>query len=131
MCAKIREGFVSNSSSSSFILPVNSVDDEIVIKIKISDLQKMFEDCGETSIRSIIKTKEDLIEYMYDYIGFSKRGKTEEEFLTELDEEGMLNTYNDMLKLINDGKHIITGNISYHDGGLKAILLKMNAEINN
>ena len=84
---KKRYGFVSNSSSSSFILPVKSEDQKINVVLSIDELEDMFEadDYDSSSIKGVLKTKEDVDNYMIRQFG--------ENFMEYLEEDGYDNEY--------------------------------------
>lgn len=90
---KIRTGFVSNSSSSSFIVGIKNGQTKITVPIEI-DLQKYK--------RTIIKTKEELKEYITDQY--------------ELSEPYALDLYEKALESVNNGETILIGDFS-SDGG--------------
>ena len=97
---KIRTGFVSNSSSSSFVI---SAEKEPTVKIEIS-----MKDLGAKTI----STKEELYEYFDDYYCLSysiKEGKSLDE---ALEIEGASNKYNQMLSDIQSGKTIYYFSVS-------------------
>lgn len=123
---KIRSGFVSNSSSSSFILPLDANTEEVAITISLSDLIKMF-DGDETSLEKIVRTEEDLREYILDQYGW--HDATIEEIVG--DESYIHDIYYDSLRMINEGKIVIFGGVSYHDQGLERILKQLGATISD
>ena len=100
---KIRSGFVSNSSSSSFIV---AGADDLTVTIKIN--LKQF-------VQYTFKTKEDILKY-YDYnCGY----ESEEEVIKYNKKE-----YQNMLKAIEDGKTVYIGSVSSEsDNGEEVFLL--------
>jgi hypothetical protein len=104
---KTRNGFVSNSSSSSFMLASNKDADDIemtlTLKTKLNNLLEM-----------TIKTKEDLLDY-YKELGF----ETEADIIRE---EFMLDDYKACLKAIKAGKKVHVVSISSDGTPLEAAL---------
>lgn len=99
---KIRNGFISNSSSSSFIIGVKNGETKITIPIEV-DLKKY---------GKVIKTKEELAEYFVDRYG--------EALL--LDEKHVLELYTKSLETIKSGKMIIVGDFSSDGDPLESFL---------
>lgn len=92
---KIRTGFISNSSSSSFIVANDHDDLKLTVEIDISKY-----------IKHILMTKEDLKKYMVKYWANS------EEELNEYFKE----IYLEMLKSIENGKIVYIGSVcNYKD----------------
>ena len=132
--SKIRYGFVSNSSSSSFILPVDGNSKEVSITIPLSELTKMFSSdyYEETSIRRTIETESDLRSYIIDDYLDSRCIEDEDLFFKELKDDDYANDiYYDVLKMINNGKVVLMGSVSYHDQGLETMLKKLGAKISD
>lgn len=95
---KIRSGFVSNSSSSSFVISADDQDTtEITIRVDISNF-----------ISKRIKTKEELLEYMIDEYGH----KTEESILSD---SYCGDIYSKSLQEIDKGKVVCFGSVSNDD----------------
>ena len=96
---KIREGFVSNSSSSSFVVAVSKdqIDIPIIIKANLNDF-----------VEKTISTPEELREYFEDYDD------------DELDDNY---DYKEALRSINSGKHILVGRFSDNEGSALEDLL--------
>jgi len=131
---KTRFGFVSNSSSSSFILPVDGNSQEVTITIPLSELTRMFDNdyYDETSIRRTIETESDLRSYIIDEYLDSSYVEDEDLFFKELKDDDYVNDiYYDVLKMINNGKVVLMGSVSYHDQGLEKMLKKLGAKISD
>lgn len=103
---KIRNGFVSNSSSSSFI--VSTKDGKTTVTMPITfDLTEY----GET-----IKTKKSLLKYFKDHYDL----KSEDDILKD---EYASDDYKVMLKAIENGETVIVGSFSNEGcGSLDAFL---------
>jgi len=132
--SKIRYGFVSNSSSSSFILPVDGNSKEVTITIPLSELTRMFDNdyYDETSIRRTIETESDLRSYIIDEYLDSSYITDEDLFFKELEEDDYVGEmYYSTLDMINNGKVVLMGSVAYHDKGLEAMLKKLGAKIND
>ena len=135
---KIRNGFVSNSSSSSFILPVESNEiREVTITLSIEDLVKYIvnqsNNDDETGIDHIIVNVDELNNYFID------RYDLEGDFFENINSPDYVpgerdyveKEYLNSVKLLKDGKHIIFGSVSYNDYFLFQFLQKMGAKIYN
>ena len=122
---KKRYGFVSNSSSSSFILPVKSEDQKITITLSVDELEDMFEadDYDSSSIKGVLKTKEDVDNYMIRQFG--------ENFMEYLEEDGYDNEYKQMLEMVESGQTVLVGRIMYGDSFLYNLVKKMGGTIEN
>lgn len=92
---KLRSGFVSNSSSSSFIVSVKGGKPIVTLQVEV-DLSKYGEE---------ISTKKQLIEYFEDYHGLD----SEEKILAE---EYTSDNYRTMLSEIEKGNVVIVGSFS-------------------
>jgi len=95
---KLRNGFVSNSSSSSFIVAVKGKDSRVKLEIEV-DLA----DYGET-----ISDKKQLLEYYKEYHGYN----SEEDILNEY----CADEYKEMLAEINNGNSVIVGSFASDSG---------------
>ena len=130
---KIRSGFVSNSSSSSFILPLATDENgEINLKFKIEDLLDLMEnkyDADDTGIDGVIRSVEELNDRfsdIYDLEGdFFENINSPDYVPGERDyvEQEYLNS----VKLLKDGNIIIMGGLSYNDTSLNNLLKKFGA----
>lgn len=100
---KIRNGFITNSSSSSFILAKKSKDftEEQKTAILLYVRKHML---GHTEI----STKEQLDEYYKKYGLFRSNGEIDES-------EYCYNEYKELLGLIEQGYSIYQGDVSFED----------------
>ena len=130
---KIRSGFVSNSSSSSFILPLATDENgEINLKFKIEDLLDLMEnkyDVDDTGIDEVIRSVEELNDR------FSDRYDLEGDFFENINSPDYVpgerdyveQEYLNSVKLLKDGNIIIMGGLSYNDTSLNNLLKKFGA----
>ena len=130
---KIRSGFVSNSSSSSFILPLATGENgEINLKFKIEDLLDLIEnkyDVDDTGIDEVIRSVEELNDR------FSDRYDLEGDFFENVNSPDYVpgerdyveKEYLNSVKLLKDGNIIIMGGLSYNDTSLNYLLKKFGA----
>lgn len=123
---KTRYGFVSNSSSSSFMLPVITKDKTITITLSVDELKNMFDgdDYDSSSIDSVLTTKNDVDEYMIDHYG--------DNFLEYMvDEPYIEDEYRQMISMVESGQTVIVGRIMYGDSFLYNFVEKMGGKIEN
>ena len=116
---KIRTSFVTNSSSSSFVIAYKDfpeIDRETLDKYPLLKHYKKLiekilftEDNLDTTEGEVCCTKEELDEYMLDNYGW--RNSTLEEILE--DDDYLTNLYNDALKYIEDGFNILCKQVGY------------------
>lgn len=97
---KIRNGFVSNSSSSSFIISAEKSKEKkfkIFIEMDISNL-----------IDLIVTTEEELKDAFIEQYSLSYYFKEEDTpFLDVLEDEGLLEEYEQCLEELKQGKEVI------------------------
>jgi hypothetical protein len=103
---KKRTGFVSNSSSSSFIVACKPKKTTVKFTVEV--------DLSEYG--TVLKNKKELLKYMLADCGF----KSEEEILTD---EYQSEDYKKMLKELENGNHIIHGSFSNEGYGPLDMLL--------
>jgi hypothetical protein len=104
---KKRMGYISNSSSSSFIISTKSSNEKIKVEI---DLLEFIENCGDydsSGISFILKTENDILKYIKEYYCYDSI----EEFIE--DDEDHQEKINEMKQQINEGNIIICCDIGY------------------
>lgn len=97
---KIRSGFVSNSSSSSFIVAVKKGKKA---KVKL-ELEVDLADYSNTTLSN----KEDVLAYLKDHYGYEK-GDFNDNYVVKI--------YTTIMEYINNGDEIIVGSFS-SDGNI-------------
>lgn len=117
----IRLGFVSNSSSSSFIISTNKTDESVKVEIDLVDFIETLGEYGESGLTKIVKTKQELDEYYVDVYGWSECNTLEKIFN---DEEWIRIEYEKSLKEIESGKVVIFGEIDYSKSDMMNFLKK-------
>ena len=131
---KIRSGFVSNSSSSSFILPLaTDGNGEINLKFKIEDLLDLIEnkyDADDTGIDEVIRSVEELnarFSEIYDLEGDFFENVNSPDYVPG-ERDYVEKEYLNSVKLLKDGNIIIImGGLSYNDTSLENLLKKFGA----
>lgn len=130
---KIRSGFVSNSSSSSFILPLATDENgEINLKFKIEDLLDLIEnkyDADDTGIDEVIRSVEEFnarFSEIYDLEGDFFENVNSPDYVPG-ERDYVEKEYLNSVKLLKDGNIIIMGGLSYNDTSLENLLKKFGA----
>lgn len=127
---KLRNDFVTNSSSSSFVIAYRNmpdVDKETLSKYPfIATFPKMIESvlkfegsCGETEEANIFHNKEEYDKYFMDRYGWSKT-KTIHDIID--DDEYLKELYHKVIEYINDGFIIAEKRVDYSDEGTQGII---------
>lgn len=121
---KIRRFFVSNSSSSSFILPVNG--DNFTISIPVDEMVYMINNnMGGESKATIISDMDDLERYIEEeYVWGDK------DILKILeDDEDIRNEFEYIKSYLDEGKSVILGDIGYSEDFLYQAIQKNGGTI--
>ena len=119
---KIRNGFVTNSSSSSFIIAAKTEDKTLAIVVDvISKSNNGYDTCKG----KIIKTVEELNGY---YIkSFDDEALTIEDVLKN--NEYLKEYYDKMKEYIEKGYEILIKEVGYSDNAMKEIIYNLNEDI--
>ena len=121
---KIRNGFVSNSSSSSFIMPVNK-DKKMVIEIGIEDFQRIMGDSDDSSVSEILSNEDDVKNAMTKEYGY----KSFEEMM--VDEDWLMKRFEKMMVHIKEGKGVVFGSIGYGETLASSIIEKCGGKVDD
>ena len=127
---KLRNDFVTNSSSSSFVIAYRNmpdVDKEILSKYPfIATFPKMIESVlkfegsyGETEEANIFHNKEEYDKYFMDRYSWSKT-KTIHDIID--DDDYLKELYHKVIEYINDGFIIAEKRVDYSDEGTQGII---------
>ena len=119
---KIRSTFVTNSSSSSFVIAYKSfpeIDEDTLVKYpflknygKLIEKALFTESNYETTSGEVCRTKEELDEYIIDNFGWGGSNTIEKILEEEFFYEG---TYNKAIKYLEEGFNILYKQIGYGD----------------
>lgn len=107
---KVRQGFVSNSSSSSFIISINKSEECPHCKRKDSSfidfIERLQDDYSGDSTKVHATTADRIIEYINDSYGL---------YLDDADKKKWESVFRKIKKAEKNGKEVAFISISYHD----------------
>jgi len=111
MC-KTRLGFVSNSSSSSFIVPFKDKKQKFTIEYDVEMLMEMLKrGFGETELRTIIESEQDLINYLEERYS----GRTPLSIDELLKSNWLKNIYDEVMIYLNNEESVVLCDVDYGD----------------
>ena len=129
---KVRSDFVTNSSSSSFVIAFKEtmIDEDTLAKYPflkfLSEMpQLIFNATGgyETEEAAIFNSKEEVDKYIINEYGFGNYN-TVEKILEAEEGSSMSDEYNACIEYLNKGYSCAIKRISYSDGSLVDIMRK-------
>ncbi len=100
---RVRLGFVSNSSSSSFVLSTDKPLDELTVTMSFK---------LATVVEQTLKTKQEVDEYILEEHSYS--GKSVEAIL-EVSGDWLKEVYQEMLQAVGDGRVVLAGSVCNDD----------------
>ena len=135
---KIRSDFVTNSSSSSYIVAYKAspeFDEETIAKYPfLKNYGNLIERVlftkgdNETTAGKVYKTKEEWDKHFIDYYGWSK-ADTVEKILE--DDEYLVANYNRVIECLENGFSILDKNVDYSDTYCSNILQELARDKEN
>lgn len=125
---KFRSDFVTNSSSSSYVVAykkIPEIDEETLKRYPfLKAYQRAIDgiiscESNDTSAATVIKTKEEYDKYFVERYGWSKT-PTIKDILK--DEPGLKEIYNKVVDYFSKGYSIFCKNIGYNDDSLTSLI---------
>jgi len=121
---KVRIGFVSNSSSSSFILPFNK-DEEFTIKLTVDDLKEAINQSEDSRVYAIVTTENGLKEYLVE-----EYGSRNQSFDDLTKEDGwVLGKYRELMEILDKGKCVMFGSIDQNDQSIQSLIERVGGKV--
>ena len=134
---KIRSDFVTNSSSSSYVIAYRNLpefDEETLTKYPFLKnygnlIEKvLFNESGyETTSGRVFRSKEEWDSYIIENLGW--KSESIEEVLAE--ETGLIAMYNKAVELLSKGFYILDKNVDYNDEYCSSMLKSLAEDSDN